>query len=323
MFNIIKILGTNSLMLLSIYSYGQYDEIRFPQAKSEIMLLKSLKVKEKIKKSGASVNAFKTALKEEYDTNGMIIRKIQASDTRVYKYDSKLRLIMMIDSIKNGTDWDRIDYEFEYDSKGVLNFARLGQYNSSFAWDSYAKKLSESTLVDYESYRERFYYFNKGDKLISEEFMMPQKVKEKKRKLSYDSKNRLSSEFTIKYLESGGIDSSVISYKYDEKGNLEYAKTKSRISYPLDLSNPAMSQPAELDSFRYNYKYNSSNNLIAETYTYSDPRYSYVYDYKVESNGLRIGEKYMPGNGKLSLNSYEYRYYPNEQKNKGIKKAGK
>ncbi len=314
-------------IFLPKFSFAQYDEYRFPQEKDEISKYRKLKIhfEDKYLENDSIKGAH---IIREFDTMGRIVRYFSPYNHKFYEYDAKGRLIDYIDSARGGViydngqgDFDRMDYEFEYGPDGRLSFARVAPYSLTFKYDEEKKYLFESTMIDYEQYRQRYFYFDAKGNLKEERWFYPDKSPEKTRIIFLNRNAKPIEEKVIKYYKNGGSDSEAISYRYDDKNKVLEKKTiTTSIHHPDGFDSLPILPQREVDTSIYIFTYNNYGKT-SETYHYSESGYNHKYEWWYTKNGLKHEENYFGNDGKLKQRSlFRYIYYnspkKSEKKNK-------
>ena len=297
---------------------AQYDEIRFPQDKDEISRYRKLRVsiEEKITRTDSITPELRTT--RIFDTFGRIIRSVTPYNHRIYTYDEKGRLIEYIDSAKGMDEFERADNEFEYSPDGRLSFARVSPYSLTFKYNPEKKMLFESTMIDYEQYRQRYFYYDAQERLKREEWLYPNKKPEMIRSIALNRSGKPFQEIVLKYFLNGGMDSDLITYRYDDKLRvLEKKVISNSISVPTGYDSLPILTYSESDTTDYIYTYNIQGNKSSEAFHYSISGYDHKFEWWFDKIGLKDEEIYYDGKGKVkSRSTFKFSFHPTPLKTK-------
>ena len=282
-----------ALYFLPFKVFAQYDEYRFPQDKDEISKFRKLKVRIEVKyPDNDSVKG--AHIIREFDTLGRVISFISQYNRKHYEYDAKGRLIDYIDSAQGAADFIRSDYEFQYNGPGGrLSFARVDPYGLTFKYNEEKKMLFESAMVDFEQYRQRYFYYDTQGRLKEEQWVYPKDHgKEKSRYITLNREGKATREIIIKYFLNGGVDSEFVTHRYDEKNReLEMKTISTTHSKPDGYDSIPGISSSEIDTSTYLYTYNNYGKS-SETFHYSVPGYDHSFEWWYDKKGLRHEENY-------------------------------
>jgi hypothetical protein len=293
----------SALMIFPSRLSAQYDDLRYPQAKEEIKQFRQMKIKIERK---FLIEGKKKILdtEREFDSLGRLIRKITPQNRQYITYDNNGRISLLLDSARGGNEYFRADNEFEYDKYGMISFSRIPPHSLSFSYDPSKKILSEITLLDYEQYRKRYFYYDATGRLKQEDWYYPNGKKEKNRRIVYNKAGKEISEVILKYFENGILDSEAVEYKYDSKNKLLEQKT---ISTTFQAPTDSIILKPDSDTTVYAYKHDALGNCISEFFHYSTSGYDHRYEWKYNLQGLKSEERYYDFKGKL-LKKYIFIY---------------
>ncbi len=305
------------LALVPLLANAQYEEYRTPQDKDEIARYRRLGVsyERKFLKGGKTSTSY---VERSFDTMGRLTVKIIPTKKLYHTYDEKGRLILTIDSSKGGEEYFRSDYEFEYFPNGMPHYANLPPFaNLTFKYDDENRTLFESTMVDYEQYRKRYFHYDAQGRIKDEEWYYPNGDKERIRKVSYNHVGKPFQEYIVKFYKNRGLDSQFVTYKHDEKGRLlEQSTISFTTTFPMDYDSlPLLNPKPEVDTVTYRYTYNIQGNKSSEIYHYSVPGYDHKYEWWYDAKGLKDEENLYGPDGTLKARyNFEYKFYPDKQK---------
>ncbi len=298
-----------ALLLLPCKVFSQYDEYRYPQDKDEIAKFRKMKVRIEDKYPDNDTARSAHTIRE-FDTLGRIITSIGPYNHKHYEYDAKGRLITYIDSALGAGEYIRSNYEFEYEGPdGRLSFARVDPFSLTFKYDAEKKFLFESTMIDFEQYRQRYFYYDSKGILKEEQWFYPKHNKEKSRILSLNRNGKPFQEVVIKYYLNGGLDSEFVTYRYDDKNReLEKKTISTTISHPEGYDTLPMKPLREVDTSKYTYTYNNYGRS-SETFHYSLSGYDHKFEWWYDTNGLKHEENYFRESKNVKHSLYKYTFY--------------
>ena len=302
------ILCSIALYFLPLNVFAQYDEYRYPQDKEEIAKFRKLKVR--IEDKYPDNDSVKGAhIIREFDTLGRIISFISQYNRKHYEYDAKGRLINYIDSARGANDFIRSDFEFQYEGPGGrLSFARVDPFSLTFKYNEEKKMLFESAMVDFEQYRQRYFYYDAQGRLKEEQWVYPKEHgKEKSRYITLNREGKPTREIIIKYYLNGGLDSEFVTHQYDDKNReLEMKTISTTHSKPDGFSSQPVISSIEIDTSTYLYTYNNYGKS-SEIFHYSIKGYDHSYEWWFDKKGLKYEEIYF-SQAKNSTQHSLYRY---------------
>ena len=302
-------------------SYGQYYTETHRQTTDNINLIRSWNLKTRYSYIEQADNSVPYGV-NYYDTGGRVTFMATPMHHEHFMYDDKGRMVYWLDSANDGRRFEKFEYHFGYDDKGVVNVYKTSKTESKFTivGDQVIEDLSKNGAVietRIYSYNTTIYSDNNDRKLIQE--MDYKDAKDSVGKLIYGKLLYSHKIFYNKYGDVGSEiiynaiidckgDSTIMINTYDSKAKLIHVQKSLKT---MKCGSPASVMERKTISESISYTYNAAGQLTQETMTSNDQSLNYVKKYVYNEHGILVREQGFDDKGKSTTDIvYSYVYYP-------------
>ena len=283
---------------------AQYYNATHRQTAEEMALLKSQNIRVQaiyLEQAGNSV-PYEV---NNFDTGGRVILIANQKHHEHFAYDNNGRINHWVDSANDGRRFEKFEYYFGYDEKGMVNAYKTSNSFSKFYGS--VPDLKEDIIRNNRIIEKHSYNFNNEGRLTSELFSDTSGKPVYSNRLFYNKYGDLGSQITVNAVKDCKGDSTAVINTYNNKGKIVHKQLNRTI---ITCGSQVTILLKKTITESYSYTYNAGGQLVKETMTSTLPGAGYRKEYQYGIEGLIFKELNFDDKGKSASDLiYSYVYY--------------